>query len=407
MRKVINIIGGGTSGLFLGCFLDEQIFDIRIYDSNKALGRKFLVAGDGGFNLTHGEENLESFTSKYVPEERIRPFIQSFTNQDFRKYLAQNGIPTYVGTSKRVYPEEGIKPIEVLNALLEILRSKAVTIFPKHQWKGFEAKQLLFEVDGQTIREQQNITVFALGGASWSVTGSKGDWLQYFETLGIKTKGWQAANASVVFSEGLRHRLGHLAGQPLKNVQLTLGQESFFGEFVFKDFGAEGGIIYQANRKIREEIEKQNAPVKVILDLKPSMEFSMVYRFLHNRPSRLSISDCLREQIKLSNTAIALIKSMLNIEDFRDSKKLTAAVKALEIEISGFGPIEDAISTVGGIPWQAVNPDLSLKQREHLFVLGEMIDWDCPTGGYLIQGCVSMAHALAIRLNHGQFSFSI
>ena len=184
-KQNITIIGGGPASMMLACSLDASKFNISIYEKNAALGRKFLVAGKGGFNLTHSE-NLEQFIERYHPKQFIEPFLKHFSNSDFRDWLKSIGIETYVGTSKRVFPVKGIKPIEVLNAIESALKMNMVSMHYNHEWKGWSNHELLFLNNGETKIIKSDVVIFALGGASWKVTGSAGNWTSYFEEKGIQ-----------------------------------------------------------------------------------------------------------------------------------------------------------------------------------------------------------------------------
>ena len=199
MKKSITIIGGGPSALMLAAQLNEQKFDITIYERNAAVGRKFLVAGDGGFNLTHSEE-IEPFISRYMPASFFEKVISSFNSRDLRKWLNTIGIETYIGSSKRVFPLKGTKPIDVLNAILNVLEKKNVQIKTQHIWKGWKNDELIFErnstSESKQINVKSDIVVFALGGASWKVTGSDGTWSSIFADQGIEIIPFQASNCA-------------------------------------------------------------------------------------------------------------------------------------------------------------------------------------------------------------------
>ncbi len=224
-KKKIAIIGGGASAMMLACVLDTSKYDVTIYERNAALGRKLLVAGDGGFNLTHSEE-IAILLTRYTPASFLEPCLLAFNNNDFRDWLKAAGVPTFIGTSKRVFPEEGIKPIDVLNVFLNRIRKNKVEIKPNHFWKGWnEEDELLFENDSQQITVSTAIAVFALGGSSWKVTGSDGGWANHFKTKGIATLPFESSNCAVKINWNNGFIAQH-EGQSLKNCELKINKKS-------------------------------------------------------------------------------------------------------------------------------------------------------------------------------------
>ncbi|HET8964483.1 MAG TPA: NAD(P)/FAD-dependent oxidoreductase, partial [Chitinophagales bacterium] len=219
MKKSIAIIGGGPSSLMLASVIDTAKYDVTIYEQNKTLGRKFLVAGKGGFNLTHSEE-VSSFINHYIPVSFFSGIIQRFDNGDLQQWLKNAGIATYVGTSNRVFPLKEIKPIHVLNAFLNIINQKKINIKTQHKWKGWTINnELLFRNNHMDVFVKSDIVVFALGGASWKVTGSDGSWLSYFEDKGVNTLPFQPSNCSfeIKWPEAF---LKIAEGESLKNISI-------------------------------------------------------------------------------------------------------------------------------------------------------------------------------------------
>jgi uncharacterized flavoprotein (TIGR03862 family) len=393
LKKSIAIIGGGASALMLAASLDQKKFNVTIYEKNNALGRKFLVAGDGGFNLTHSE-NIDNFILKYTPDTFLKASLQSFSNEDFRNWLNKIGIETFVGSSKRVYPNKGIKPIQVLNAILDIVKQKKVQIKSQHTFIGFREDALFFNNE---ITVKADLVVFALGGSSWAKTGSDGKWLNVFKEKGIPTKPFQASNCAYkVAWETLF--IKEQAGKPLKNISITCNGKTVFGECVLTQFGLEGGVIYALSAEIRNAYNHFGKAL-VNMDLKPQFTKEEIVRKLKSSFQKNN-TEKLRADIKLSPSQIALVKSLLSKEDYLSIDIVSEKVKALPILITGLAPMDDAISTVGGIALDAVDQNFQLKQMPHHFVIGEMLDWDAPTGGYLLQACFSMGRQLANYLNN-------
>ncbi|MES2132375.1 MAG: TIGR03862 family flavoprotein [Bacteroidota bacterium] len=410
-KKHIAIIGGGPAALMLACSLDSNKFNISLYEKNAALGRKFLVAGKGGFNLTHSEE-LKQFASRYDPKAFIEPFLQQFSNTDFRKWLSEIGIETYVGTSKRVFPVKGIKPIEVLKAIENKLSQNQVSVFYQHEWKGWKNDQLVFENNHQLIQQKADITIFALGGASWKVTGSDGTWTHYFKEKNITVNSFYPSNCAYQVNWD-KDFIKKYAGSALKNAEFSCGSLKQKGEAVLTDFGIEGSGVYPLSRAIREELIPHHAPEQEMLnqvqynskkfaqlqiDLKPDLSFEDIKSRLESK-GNLSVKAVLEKKLNLTDVQIDLLKTMTSKEDYNDPEKLAAAIKALSLTVPGLAPIDDAISTVGGIAVEELTKHLELKKLPQHYCIGEMIDWDAPTGGYLLQACFSMGYTLAEHLN--------
>jgi uncharacterized flavoprotein (TIGR03862 family) len=393
LKKSIAIVGGGAAALSLAATLDTAKFMVTIYEKNAALGRKFLVAGDGGFNLTHSE-NSNDFITRYTPSDFLRESLTTFNNEDFRNWLQQIGIDTFVGTSKRVYPIKGIKPIDVLNSILKLLVCKNISIKTRHHWLGWgNNNQLVFENE---VKVKADIVVFALGGASWSVTGSNGAWLNLFTNKEISTLPFQASNCAYKINWNTTF-IQQFEGSPLKNISITCNGVTKKGEIVIRKDGIEGGAIYALSPQIRQQLnEKQLATIYI--DLKPSLSVTSILDGLNNKGKR-TFTDILKSKFNFIELHIALLKSILSKEEFNDAEILSRKIKNLPIVITDFGAIDEAISTVGGIALTEINENFELHKLPHHFVIGEMLNWDAPTGGYLLQACFSMGHYVAMQLN--------
>jgi uncharacterized flavoprotein (TIGR03862 family) len=394
-KKNITIIGGGPAALMLACSLDNAKYEISIYEKNAALGRKFLVAGKGGFNLTHSEE-LESFTNRYHPKEFIAPFIKQFTNTDFRNWLQHIGIETYVGSSKRVFPKKGMKPIEVLQAIEKELEKNQVTIHYNHTWIGWKNDDLQFAHKQTTLTIKPDITVFALGGGSWKVTGSDGGWLTHFEKEHITTLPFVPSNCAYQIKWD-KELLKLIEGQALKNCEFTCHGISKKGEAVLTQFGIEGSGIYALSKPIREQL-LANKAASITIDFKPELSEMQVQQRLEAH-SRLSIKDNLEKKLNLTPTQIHLLKLATTKEQYHSPATLSKLIKAYPLTITDFTPIDEAISTIGGIALTEVNKHLELTKLPNHYCIGELLDWDAPTGGYLLQACFSMGYSLAKYLN--------
>ncbi len=394
-KKHIAIIGGGPAALMLACSIDSGKYTVSLYEKNAALGRKLLVAGKGGFNLTHSED-LQQFANRYYPRNFIEPFLAQFSNTDFRVWLSSIGIDTYVGTSKRVFPVKGIKPIEVLKAIENKLIQNQVSVFYHHTWKGWETNQLIFEKEHQLLTQPADITVFALGGASWKVTGSDGTWTPYFEEKHISTLPFYPSNCACEISWN-KPFVERYAGQALKNAVFSCGTVSNKGEAVITQFGIEGSGLYPLSGEIRQQLSTQREAL-VRVDLKPDLIKEEIFARLENK-GNLSLKNVLEKKLNLSELHIALIKLQTTKEEYQNNVILTDRIKSLPLSLVGLAPLDEAISTVGGIAPEELTENLELKKLPQHYCIGEMIDWDAPTGGYLLQACFSMGYALAKHLN--------
>lgn len=392
MKKTISIIGGGPAGMLCASFLDHSKYDVTIYEKNKALGRKFLVAGKGGFNLTHSEE-MVSFSNRYTPNTFLKEAFSAFNNEDLRSWLAEIGIPTFVGSSGRVYPEEGIKPIEVLGAIVQLLQEKNVNIVYNKVWKGWNSEDELVFENKDTV--SSDYVIFALGGGSWQVTGSEGNWLDFFSEKGIKTVPFYPSNCGYQ----VRWRSDFItknAGKPLKNITISCGSISQKGEAVTTDFGLEGNAIYGLSPQIRKQLQSVGK-AEISIDLKPMLTEVAILKKLTNSSHKLT--DSLKKDLKLSKPAIDLLKSTLDKESFLDTKTLAKSIKELPLEVIGVASLDEAISSVGGIALDQIDESYQLTKIPKHYCLGEMLDWDAPTGGYLLQACFSMGVCLADYFN--------
>ena len=379
----------------LAAMLDERLFDVHLFEKNAAPARKFLVAGEGGFNLTHSEP-VEEMITRYHPESFFRPLLQQFSNTDLRRWLHSIGIPTYVGTSGRVFPEKGIKPIEVLQAILAVLGRKKVQLHLRHRWCGWEKERLLFETKDGVQAIDGGLVVFALGGASWKVTGSDGSWAELFSQRQVRIVPFQASNCAMQV-RWPKAFLAEAEGKPLKNIAVSCEGRMKKGELVITATGIEGGAIYFHSPAIREQLQAKGTAT-VLLDLRPDQNAETLKKKIAGGGRSRS------EQLKaagLDKTAISLLKHFLSKPDYLDDEKLASAIKNFPLAITGLAPIDEAISTTGGIALDEVDEYFRLCRIANTWVTGEMLDWDAPTGGYLLQGCFSMGYVLAHQLNIG------
>lgn len=377
----LAVIGGGPAGLRAAEVAAGAGIKVTLYDGKPSVGRKFLVAGRGGLNLTHGE-SLDRFISRYSgpgqPEEIWRDLIGQFTPSDLRDWAAELGVETFQATSGRVYPT-ALKAAPLLRRWIERLRGLGVQFAMNHPWTSLESGppyQLGFE-NGSSATS--NAVIFALGGGSWARTGSDGGWTDRFAKLGIGQNPLTPANC------GWEHAwppeiLAAAEGQALKNLHVRAGDQLAVGELMLTRYGLEGGAIYQLGATLRTMPEPT-----IAIDFKPTFTHSQLVAKMQS--ARRDFLGEARVRWKLSAPAHAI----LSLNSWPDAESLAREVKHCVIRLSGPRPIDEAISSAGGVCWSELNCGLMLKKLPGVFVAGEMIDWEAPTGGYLMQGCFATA----------------
>ncbi len=394
-KKSVSIIGGGPAAMMVAASLDEKKFNVTIYEKNNVLGRKFLVAGDGGLNLTHADKST-LLISRYIPTTFFNPIISSFNNTDFRNWLHSIGIKTFIGSSNRVFPLKEIKPIEVLNAILNLLNKKNVAINIKHKWKGWINDDIIFETANDIVQIKSDLVIFALGGSSWKITGSDGEWTKYFSKKNIDIVPFEASNCAFEIKWD-KEFISLADGKSLKNSTFKCGDIEKKGEVVITKFGLEGSAIYALSSQIRKQLAEANA-AQLFIDLKPSLKIEDIKNKIINRGNN-SISKHLENELNINQLQLALLKTVLSKNEFTNIELLSEKIKNLPLSITSLAPINEAISTVGGIALNEIDALFQLKKLPNNYTIGEMINWDAPTGGYLLQGCFSMGYYLAMELN--------
>jgi hypothetical protein len=392
MKKSIAIIGGGPSAFLLAAFLNSEKFAVTIYEKNKTSGRKFLVAGKGGFNLSHSEP-IDQMINRFTTSGYLTHALRLFTNNDFRKWMFQIGIPTYIGSSKRVYPKQGIKPIEVLQAILSNLKDRGVVIKYEHTFSDWDACNNPI-INNKSIHA--DYTIFSLGGASWKVTGSDGNWLDTFSKKGITTKAFQPSNCGYHIDWNPDF-IKKNEGTPLKNIAVSCDQVIQKGEAVITKFGLEGNAIYGLSPQIRKRL-KEHSKARIYIDFKPTLTLEKVHYKITSSSDK-NRTQILKKELKLSTSQIDLLKIYLSKESYLDAAVLSKNIKKFPLEITGTATMDESISTVGGIDSSAISEHFEFKNLQNQFCMGEMLDWDAPTGGYLLQACASMGVFIATYLN--------
>jgi len=379
----IAIVGGGPAGMAAALELSKT-HEVHLFEKGKTLGRKFLVAGKGGFNLTNSISGADLF-SKYQPEGIFKEALLNFDSSASRLWLEELGIPTFIGSSGRVFPEKGIKPIAVLNALKNRMLALGTNLYFEHECVDFSANTLCLKHKDKTKEFHFDYCVFALGGASWSVTGSTGNWLSMFKNKGIATLPFQASNCGLEI-ESIQNSLESFRGTPLKNIAIRCSDKHVKGEAIICSYGLEGNAIYPISNEVRKQLDVYGT-AHIRIDLKPFQTETQLLSKI--TPSTLPKNYAYI--FNLNKTQIALIKTFTDKKTYLNPTLFVGALKSLPIKVDSLRPIEEAISTVGGIDCKALNTDFNLKKFPNIYIAGEMFDWDAPTGGFLLQGCFSTA----------------
>ena len=391
--KRLTIIGGGSASLMLAAQLDTNKYKVTLFDKKKAMGRKFLVAGEGGLNLTYNS-TLEALTSQYFPREFMAPIIRQFNNKDLMSWLKNHEIRTFIGSSNRVFPVLGLKPIEVLNKIVAYISARYIEFKLDTKWEGWNKEGHLCFEEMEDI--ESDIVVFALGGASWKVTGSDGGWKNSFEKRGVRVQPLRAANCAFEVDWNKNFIATH-EGKPLKNIALTYNEHCSKGELNISKFGLEGNAIYALSQKIQEKLLTEESVV-IHLDLKPTMTVDQI-RSKYMSSHRSKVTDILNKDLNLDRTSIGLLKQFCDKDTFSNPDLLVETIKSVPVIIKSAGELDKAISTLGGIALDEIDENFQLKKIPNSYAIGEMLDWYAPTGGYLLQGCFSMGFVLAKYLN--------
>lgn len=403
----IAVIGGGPAGLMAAEMLAAAGHTVTVFDAKPSVGRKFLLAGKGGLNLTHSEP-FEPFVGRFgTRAAQIEPLLRSFDADTLRAWAAGLGVDTFVGTSGRVFPKD-LKAAPLLRAWLQRLRAAGVKFAMRHRWTGWaEDGALRFDTpDGERLVTPQ-ATLLALGGASWPQLGSDGAWAPWLAARGVDIAPLQPANCGFDVGPTAAHATGPgwserfaaaFAGQPVKPVALeTAGFAGRPGEFVITASGIEGSLVYAASAALREQIA-QHGSAALHLDLLPQLTPERVLAEVkHPRGSR-SLSSHLKSRLNLGPLKMGLLHELLTREQMLDAATLAAALKALPLTLHAPRPVAEAISTAGGVRFEALTDGLMLRQLPGVFCAGEMLDWEAPTGGYLLTASMASGRAAALGL---------
>jgi uncharacterized flavoprotein (TIGR03862 family) len=395
-QRSAAVIGAGPAGLMAAEVLRDAGIAVTVYEQMPSVGRKFLLAGRGGLNLTHSEP-LDAFLSRYGDApETLQAAIRAFTPEALRGWAEALGQELFVGTSGRVFPK-AMKASPLLRAWLRRLAASGVTFKLRHRWAGWKDAGLSFSSPDGEVTVQPDITTLALGGGSWPSLGSNGQWVDRLEGRGVAIAPLKSANCGfrVGWSDTFRTRF---EGQPLKSIALEFAGRIVRGEAIVTSAGIEGGAIYAISAPLRDAVLK-NGEETLYVALRPDSNASDLAARLAKPRGKLSVSTFLRKALNLSPVAIGLLQEASiasgEILAALPARELAERVNHLPIRITGVAPIERAISSAGGISFAALDDNFMLRQIPGTFAAGEMLDWEAPTGGYLLQACFATGVAAA------------
>jgi uncharacterized flavoprotein (TIGR03862 family) len=397
MSKTVAIIGGGPAGLMAAEILSAQGFDVTVYERKPSVGRKFLMAGRGGLNITHSE-TLDNFVQKYgAASDILSRIIHEFTPQDLKNWCEGLGEKTFVGSSGRVFPES-FKASPLLRAWIKRLENQGVKFAQNYDWRGWNGQFLRFKTPDGPIITKADATFLALGGASWPRLGSDGSWVDILQKRDVEIAPLEPSNCGFVvpWSDIFRQKF---AGQPLKPVVASYKNSALKGEIMITANGVEGGLIYTHSAAMRDDLHK-NETVTLYLDLKPDITQDDLEERLKKPRGRESFSNVLRKSLNLSGVATGVLMESPDRKSLGDypPAKLAALIKSYPLIIHAPFSIDRAISSAGGIKFESLDENFMLKNIPGVFVAGEMLDWEAPTGGYLLQGTLSSAVYTARRM---------
>jgi uncharacterized flavoprotein (TIGR03862 family) len=388
----VAVIGGGPAGLMAAEVLCLAGIAVTVYDGMPSVGRKFLLAGKGGMNITHAEA-ADAFLDRYSERSaHIAPMLAAFGPQALREWIHALGIDTFVGSSGRVFPTD-MKAAPLLRAWLQRLRGAGVQFAMRHRWLGWDQDApgaLRFATPDGGLTVQTDAVVLALGGASWARLGSDGAWVPLLESVGAAIAPLRPANCGFDI-EWSEHFSSRHAGHPVKTITASVRMADGSicqraGEMMITAGGIEGGLVYALSAPLRDAIARDGSAVLEV-DLAPGKRLQrLTDEIAHPRGAR-SMSSHLQSRAGITGVKAALLREVVGKEGYNDPASLAAAIKALPLRVMQARPIDEAISTAGGVRFEALDAQLMLQGRPGVFCAGEMLDWEAPTGGYLLTAC--------------------
>ena len=376
INKKILIVGGGPAGLMAADFASRSGVEVTLADSMPTFGRKFLMAGKSGLNLTMNEDDVTFQTRIIHNNTTIEKALEEFGPIEVIEWANSLGIKTFVGSTGRVFPTE-MKASPLLRNWISRLDELGVSRQNRWKLKSISNKVATFETPQGLLNKSADGIVLALGGASWPKLGSNGDWKSLFDPAEVES--FQASNCSFVVKWSMK--MSKYFGQPLKSIKLSAGSQSSRGEIIISQKGIEGGGIYSLSAQLKKGED-------LILDLLPDWDNDKILKLLTIPWGKSSSSNILRKRLKLEPIKQAILREFA-MDVFKEPALLTKSIKSLKIPLNGTGPIQTAISTSGGVKMGSIDENFMLRGRPGIFCAGEMLDWDAPTGGYLITTCLA------------------
>ncbi len=394
----VAIIGGGPAGLMAAEVLSQAGIRVDLYDGMPSVGRKFLLAGVGGMNITHSEA-YPAFLSRYAERApQIAPLLRGFDADALCQWIHDLGIETFIGSSGRVFPTD-MKAAPLLRAWLKRLRDSGVVIHTRHRWLGWdEHGALRIDSPEGEITVTADATLLALGGGSWARLGSDGAWMLPLEQHGVGLAPLQPSNCGFEVQAWSELMVSKFAGAPLKNIAIGLNDDvPRLGECVITATGIEGSLIYALSAPIREAINQYGAAT-VHIDLLPGRPVDKLQAALSKPRGSRSMAKHLHSQVGIDGVKAALLRELSDAATFADPALLARAIKALPLTLLKTRPLDEAISSAGGVTFEAMDERLMLKALPGVFCAGEMLDWEAPTGGYLLTGCFASGRAAGLGI---------
>lgn len=394
----VAIIGGGPAGLMAAEVLSQAGVRVDLYDGMPSVGRKFLLAGVGGMNITHSEA-WPAFLSRYAERApNIAPLLRAFDADALCRWIHELGIETFIGSSGRVFPTD-MKAAPLLRAWLKRLRDSGVVIHTRHRWLGWDENGAL-RIDSPEGEKtlSPDATLLALGGGSWSRLGSDGAWMLPLEQRGVGLAPLQPSNCGFEVQSWSEVMVSKFAGAPLKNIAIGLNDDvPRLGECVITATGIEGSLIYALSAPIREAINVHGAAT-VHIDLLPGRPVDKLQAALSKPRGSRSMAKHLHSQVGIDGVKAALLREITDAATFADPAQLARAIKALPLTLVKTRPLDEAISSAGGVTFEAMDERLMLKALPGVFCAGEMLDWEAPTGGYLLTACFASGRAAGLGM---------